>query len=88
MPGYVNTSGGMEPEIVAQHEHDPGKEGEIVTHHGGEDVPGAEVGGGQGEEPDGDDGGVLHQAEGVVQQVFVPRLLLLGIKEHKDIDNT
>ena len=78
----------MEPEIVAEHEHDAREEGEVVAHHGGEDVPGAQVGRGQGEEPDGDDGRVLHQAEGVVQQVFVPSLLLLRIEEHENVNNS
>ena len=65
-PGDLYTPGGVHPEVVDHHEHDPQDEGEVVAHHSGEDVPGAQACG-RGEEPDGDDGRVLHQTEGVVQ---------------------
>ena len=55
----------MEPEIVTNHEHNASEEGEVVSHHGWEDVPGGQAGGGR-EEPDGDNGSVLDQTECVV----------------------
>ena len=76
----------MEPEVVAEHEHDARAECEVVSHHGREHVPRAQAGRGR-QEPDGDDGRVLHQAEGVVQQVFVPGPLLFSIEEHEDVDD-
>ena len=77
----------MEPEIVAEHEHDPSKEGEVMPHHGREDIPVGEDGG-RGQEPDADDCRVLHKAEAVVQQVLVAGPLLLGIEEHEYVDST
>lgn len=77
----------MEPEIVTQHEHDPSKEGEVVPHHGREDIPVGEDGG-RGQEPDADDCRVLHKAEAVVHQVLVAGPFLLGIEEHENVDST
>jgi hypothetical protein len=33
-------AGGMEPDVVAEHEHDPAEECQVVADQGGEDVPG------------------------------------------------
>ena len=73
----------MEPDVVAQHEHDAAEEGEVVSEQGREHVPGRLL---HLPEPDAQQAGVLHEGEGEVEQVLQPGLLLLGVKEGKDVD--
>ena len=64
----------MEESVVEEHEAEPGEEGDVVHDDAGQAVPlgvvhdvaVARV------EPGGDQGGVLEEAEGVVEQILVP----------------